>query len=464
MRISKLIAVFLILVVIPLFGIRCRKGVSQEVAQANRPVTLKWWRVFDDQNTVQPAIEAYRAIHPNVTIEYRKLRFEDYERELLNALAEDRGPDIVSIHNTWMRAYEPKLAPLPPSITLPYPEVTGGLKKEVVITLKTNPTLSTRGFKTSFVDAVINDALITSLDPKGQVREQIFGLPLAIDTLTLFANRDLLNLAGVPEVPKTWSEFQTVIKKLTKLDDKGNLIQSGAALGSSRNIERATDILSLLMMQNMAEMLDSSGSAAFQKVPRALEGRASAPGEEALVFYTDFANPQKEVYTWSPDFPSSLEAFVTGRTAFFFGYSYHLPLIRARAPRLNLEVAKVPQIEGNPEVNFANYWIEGVSRKSQNQDWAWDFIQFVANSQNVPNYLQATGKPAALRGLLAGQSEKEYIGIFASQALTARSWYKGANARAAEASFLDAIDSILSGAETRDVLLITAQRVNQTLR
>ena len=131
---------------------------------------------------------------------------------------------------------------------------------------------------------------------------------------------------------------------------------------------------------------------------------------------------------------------------------------------MNLAVSIVPQIEGNPEVNFANYWIETVSRKSVNQNWAWDFIQFAASAQNVGSYLEATGKPTALRALLTGQSEKEAVGIFASQILTAKSWYKGLDAQAAETALLEAIDRTLAGAEPREVLNVAAQRVNQTLR
>lgn len=464
MRLGKLLLLALVLVTLPLLGVRCRKGVSREVAQANQPVTLRWWRTFDDEATVRPIIEAYRAIHPNVTIEYRKIRFEDYERELVDALAEDRGPDIVSLHNTWMQRYQSKLTPLPPMITLPYSEIKGTLKKEVVVTLKTNPTFPVRALKTNFVDAVSADVLFSAPTSSGSSPEQIWGLPLALDTLALYVNRDLLNLAGIPEVPKTWSEFQGAVRRLTKLDPQGALVQSGAALGSARNVERATDILALIMMQNGAQMLTSSG-AAFAQIPPGFTDRPQAPGVEALVFYTDFANPQKEVYTWSATEPNALEAFVAGRTAMFFGYAYHASLIRARAPRLNLEIAPVPQIDaGNPEVNFANYWVEAVTRKSKNQNWAWDLVQFAVSPAQVTKYLGAAQKPAALRALLPTQQEDETVGVFAGQVLTAKSWYRGHDAQAAQEALLDAIDAALAGGEPREILNVAAGRVNQTLK
>lgn len=446
-----------------LTGLRCTRGPTAQEARAVFPVTLTWWRVFDDQEAVRPIIEAYRALHPNVTVQYRKLRFDEYEQALLNALAEDRGPDILSLHNSWVQAYLPKLVPLPSRLTIPFQELKGGLRKEVVVNLRTTPTLSPSDLRARFVDAVSGDVVVSARDERGQVSQQIVALPLALDTLALFSNRDLLNLAGVPQPPKTWNELQAATRRLTRLDREGKIAQSAVALGAARNVERASDILALLMMQNGAQMMDASG-AAFHKIPQALERRPLPPGEEALVFYTDFANPQKEVYTWSVEQNNSLEAFLAGKTAMVLGYSYHRALIEARAPRLNLEITPAPQIESNPEVNFANYWLEAVSKKSRNQDWAWDFLQFAASAERVQSYLKATGKPTALRALVLEQQNDPQSGVFAAQVLTAKSWYRGQGAPAAEEALNQAIEAVAEGGKPRDALRVAAQRVNQTLR
>ena len=102
-----------------------------------------------------------------------------------------------------------------------------------------------------------------------------------------------------------------------------------------------------------------------EQIPENLRFRRTNPAADAVRFYTDFADPGKEVYTWNKNMPNSLEAFILGKTAFFFGYAYHLPTIKSRAPKLNLSIVKLPQIAGNPEINFANYWLETVSRKNK---------------------------------------------------------------------------------------------------
>ena len=117
------LAGFLLIATLVLSGQGCGGGGATTVAA--KPVTLTYWRVLDNSDAFDQIIQAYRALHPNVTVNYRKLRLEEYERELVNALAEDRGPDIVSLHNTWIRSYQSKLLPAPASVKLPFREVQG---------------------------------------------------------------------------------------------------------------------------------------------------------------------------------------------------------------------------------------------------------------------------------------------------------------------------------------------------
>ncbi|MEK7516112.1 MAG: hypothetical protein AAB562_00785, partial [Patescibacteria group bacterium] len=147
------IAAVTILATLPLLGISC-KFVPQKAQEAVKPITLKYWRVFDDADTLAPVIANYRVAHPNISIEYRKLRSEEYERELIQAFAEDRGPDILSIHASSIRRFQPLLAPLPPQLTVGRIEIRGTLKKEAVPVVETKPSLTLRQLQTNFVDVV----------------------------------------------------------------------------------------------------------------------------------------------------------------------------------------------------------------------------------------------------------------------------------------------------------------------
>lgn len=453
---KKIISLSLLAVFILSTGFGC-KTVNKETEAAMQPITLTYWRVFDGPDAFQEILDKYKVIHPNITINYRKLRFEEYETELLNALAEDRGPDILSIHNTWLRKYQNKLVPMPVSITMAYPVEQGTVKKEIIPVLKTVKSLSLKELKDTFVDAVYNDVVLDD--------NQIYGLPLSVDTLALFYNRDLLNNAGITQAPQYWNkDFQQNVKKLTKQDPVKGITQSGIALGGSNNINRYSDILAVLMMQNGAVMMDGK-QVLFNTVPAATKETKYNPGMEALRFYIDFSNPGKEVYSWNDDLSNSMEMFIGGKLAMMFGYAYDLPTIKAQAPKLNFSVSKLPQIEGSPmEVGFANYWVESVAKKSKYPNEAWDFILFATKADQAKSYLASTNKPTALRSLVATQSEDNELGVFAAQVLTAKSWYHGKNAAAAETAIGEMINNARLGTDKiLEVINTGAAKVQQTV-
>ena len=457
---KKIITLGLLFVFLTTSGFGC-KITDKETKDAMKPITLTYWRVFDGEDAFEEIIANYKQLHPFVNIEYRKLRYDEYETELLNALAEDRGPDIFSIHNTWIRKYRTKITPMPESTTMAYPVTKGTVKKEVIPELRTTRSFTTREIKDNFVETVHKDVILED--------GKVYGLPLSVDTLALFYNKDLLNNAGISEVPAYWNrELLQAVKKMTKQDPKRGLIQSGIALGSSSNIERYSDILALLMLQNGATIINDSLQVKFHNVPDFAKNSGYNPGLEALRFYSDFANSAKESYAWNSELNNSLDMFISGNLAMMFGYSYQIPTIRAAAPKLNFSVAKFPQIEGNPptNINMANYWVETVSKKSKYQNEAWDFIQFIVKADQAKLYLTATKKPTALRSLVSSQIDDNDIGVFASQVLTARSWYRGNNVMRAEEAIKEMIDAILITTEVKkmqDIVNNAAAKIQQTV-
>jgi ABC-type glycerol-3-phosphate transport system substrate-binding protein len=236
-------------------------------------------------------------------------------------------------------------------------------------------------------------------------------------------------------------------------------------LGGAANIDRSSDILAALMMQNGAVMMDGD-TVTFNQVPAIFRERGYNPGMEAVRFYTDFANPSKEVYTWNNQMDNSLKRFTDGKLAIFFGYSYHQPLIQAQAPKLNFAVAKFPQIEGNPnEANVANYWVETVSAKSKHQNEAWDFIQFMTTKPDqVKKYLERTKHPTALRSLIPEQVSNDELKIFAEQLLLAKSWYRGRDFISAEKAMNQMVDGVIANPERlEEVVNQAASRIQQTV-
>ena len=385
---------------------------------APAPLTLEFWSVFDDSSVYQPLIAKYQQLYPNVTINYYKKDITSYEKDLLDALAAGRGPDIFSIQNTWLPKHKDKLAPAPASLITP------------------------ERFSEVFVDVASQDFIDGN---------SVYAFPLSVDSLALFYNKDLFNSAGLTGAPKTWVDFNSAVEKLTKRDAKNNILQAGAALGTAKNINRSTDILMALMLQGGAKMVsDDKIRAAFQESVSSSGGETFNPGKQALIFYTNFANPALKVYTWNALQHYSIDAFVEGQAATMLSYSYQVPMIRARSPHLNFGVAVLPQISSNSKkVTFANYWGQAVSQRSANQAAAWQFIAWLSSQANSREYLSATKKPTARRDLITEQAADAELSVFSQQALYASSWWEADNL-AIEGIFADMIESVVAGRSAMD--------------
>ena len=234
------------------------------------PATLQFWGTFDNPEFFSQIIRDYRRLRPNISIEYRQIPFPDYEKDLVSAFAAGNGPDIWLMNNSWMPKHLDKIQPLPEKIK--------GEK---------DPLLTFKRFQELFPDVATTDLT------RGQT---IYALPIYLDTMALYYNKDIFNTAGIPIPPRTWEAFVADVGILTKRDDKNNITQSAAAIGTARNINRSTDLLMLLMLQSGVRMTDKDNtSATFSKAVENLN-----VGELAVQFYTDFANVSKpDRYTWS---------------------------------------------------------------------------------------------------------------------------------------------------------------------
>ncbi len=354
--------------------------------------TIKIWKPFVDSEKMQDIITAYNKKHPNVTIEYTKKNIDNYESDLLNALAAGNGPDIFSINNSWLPQYMDKVVAAP----------------DKLFTLKE--------YKDTFVDVLSADFVKDN---------KIYGTAMWVDSLGLYYNKDLLGTAGIATPPKTWDELAQDSRRITQQDEDGYFSKSGVAIGLSSNVNRATDILYLMMLQAGAVPWSSDGRTAQFTKTISRDGKNYSPGVTATEFYTSFANPNSVNYTWNTDSDYSIDSFANGRSAFMYGYSYAREEINNKAPNLNYDTALAPQYKlGASNVNYANYFAEVVSKQSKVSDVAWDFLKFATGKDMLDKYYAKDKQPSSRRDLIELQASDEEIGVFATANLTAKSFYK----------------------------------------
>lgn len=454
MKLKYIISFSTLAILLLTAGFGC-KGLSAEQQQATKPVTLEYWTVFDDVDVLQKQIASYRGLRPYINVNIRQLRADELYPRLIEALAEDHGPDIISIQNRDLGKFLSKLSAMPGSV----PDTTviveqGKFSKTTTVNIQTVPMLTTAQVDSEYIKVVGDDVIKAG---------KIYGLPLSVDMMAVYYNKDLLDRSGVAQAPANWDDFQQAVKKITKYDKKtGKIVQSGAAFGTGDNVPGSDDLLFILYQQSNLNFVATNGQATFN------QGGAV---NQVMNFYTDYANPGRDTYAWSADQGEALDAFINGKVGFFFGYSYHYPIIKARAPQLDFRLLPLFQLNPDKPVNVANYWVQAVTAKSKYQNEAWGLINFLTHSKATKDYLEKTGRPTALRAYISDQKTKPELQPFVDQILITKNWYRGRDYAAAKKAIDDMIDQWLQPITDsgrieeiqENILNQGAAKVNQTL-
>jgi len=418
----------LLLAIFTLTGFGC-KGLSSEEQQAIKPSTLVIWTVYDDIDALNNLAIEYKKIRPYVSVRIRQLRYDELEERFLEALADDVAPDIVSLPVEEIAKYSKRLNPMPESIQVAEVYEKGDIKTETVVNQVVEYLPTKRQIADEFVATVIDDV---------EINGNVYGLPLSMDTLALYYNRDLLDRSGVAEAPGTWLEFSDAVRATTRVNTSEELIQSGVALGTASNISHAPDILAMLLMQNKLDVAHG-GTVDLAKGSSRLNN--DHPTIQALRFYTDFADKERQVYTWNEEQEEALESFVRGKSVFYFGFARDLETIERQARNFDIEILPVPQLAPSSPANIANYWTLTVPEKSPYKSLAWDFIRFATTERSIRNYVSQTKFPSPLRSHVKLFAADEDLAPFMTQMLFAKTWYSGNNKAVASQALADLIEN-----------------------
>lgn len=421
--------IFSILFTLALLSAGCGGGGS---LPQPKNVVLNFWDPFEDSESLQPLLQAYSQKHPNVQIVYSKKDITTYSQDLLEALAAGTGPDIFSINNSWLPQYKDKVVPASSNIFL------------------------YKDYKDAFVDVAVNDFTDS---------QKIYGVPLYVDSLGLYYNKEVLGTAGIATPPKTWAELSVDVQKIKRANRTGYFTLSGLAAGASANVNRAVDILYEFMLQKRAVPFSADGTQASFAQSVQKNGNNTNPGLEGLNFYTSFANPASPNYNWNARSDYSIDAFTNGRAAFLYSYSYTAATIKQKNPNLNFDVAPAPQPNlDDPAVNFANYWGEVVSKQNKNPDVAWSFLKFISSKDVLDKYYAKNKHPSSRKDLISLQISDPDIGVFANANLTAKSFYKPDQAKM-DNIFSKLIDNIiLNGLPPEEALSQAEQQAEAIAR
>ncbi|NTW76030.1 MAG: extracellular solute-binding protein [Candidatus Moranbacteria bacterium] len=458
---------FRVLLTIPVvFLALALSGCGKETAPQYK-VNLEIWGVYDDSDAYQGSINAFQEVARShvSSVSYRKKTPETYREDLLSAFAEGNGPDIFLIRSSWL--------PLFKNLIVPAPEYQ----------------FSEKEFRDAFVDVAANDLVIDG---------KTYGVPLSVDSLGLYYNKDLFNAAGITMPPATWEELVADAKLLNSVDYYGNIRQSAVSLGTAKNINRSTDVL--LAMANQYG-LRSRANGFVDEIDVSNE-----PMKNALSFYSGFSNIGSDRYSWNADQHYSIDSFYEGQTAMMINYSWQVDAVRKKNAKLNFGVAPLPQLSGATPSNYANYWVFVVAKDKKEPSTnmggvtfpagkyddiriheSWQFLHFLAfphpgmktilrnalssefltevalKEDPAKAYVGKTGQPSARRDIIEEQKKDPWLAPFATGNLLARGWRIG-EVENAEGILADAIDTVNRGESTVQQALSIATTQIQKLQ
>jgi len=275
----------------------------------------------------------------------------------------------------------------------------------------------------------------------------IIGLPLVVDPLVLYWNRDLFTNALVAEVPDNWVSFVDVIPRLRVLQEGRELKQSAIAFGEYNNVLHAKEILSALLLQTGVAMVYHDGAKGWTTDMGGRQGAADPV--LALKFFADFSNPRLDVYSWNKSFERSMEAFATNKAAMYAGFASERNALHEINPNLNYDIALWPQstVEGRTKLVYGRFYAIVVLKTRPNVQSAFTVALQLAGAQAAPAWERLTGLPTVRRDMLREVPTDPHSSVMVQSALLARTWLEPGSA-ATDDIFSEMVNSVTAGEQT----------------
>lgn len=214
-------------------------------------------------------------------------------------------------------------------------------------------------------------------------------IPVVNFAYPLFVNMDILEQAGVAEIPTTWSEFLAALELV-----KTNTDAAGFAVPLS------TEAPNGIQNQFMTWLWASGGS-------MLKDGKPNVEGNEDLAKVVDFVKEMKDKGYLADGAEAMKEQdmvnnFENGRLAFMVDGISHLTLIKEESPELNFDFAKMPVMdgyEGESGMDVANWGI-GIAENCEHKEEAIKFVEYLLSPE-------VNAKLAQLANAFPGNSTAE---------------------------------------------------------
>jgi len=385
----------------------------------------------EDEKNFEGIIPAFEQAN-NVKVNFLKKNVENYELESLNLLSTGKI-DVWGIPYTWLAKQKNKLAAAAASLS--------------------------ESYMTLYPESIAK---------QNSLEGQYYGAPLSLDALVLFKNPELISSArsksaltdkqseALSKSPDNWDIIGEQAKLITSKSGSSVTI-SGLALGSP-NIDAASDILTILMLQNGTQMTNQDNTQATFHTAVNKFGGANFPGARALEYFAKFGQKNSLYFAFSDSLGDNVRAFSEGKVAYLIDYAKKEAEIKRINPDLNYEILSLPQVkETQNPVNLLSYETLTVPQTSKNQTLAWKFIEFLLEQNNYDQYYNQSGNYPALSYMIQNAQ-----GVVEKSIAQSEYWYNP-DPTQVEEIFKEAITQATSGINPQTALESASLKVTELL-
>ncbi len=413
---------FGVFIIIGVFAFAFFRGDSGE------KVSVTVWGTVSQQVWNASFFETTLSKDKLIQISYVEKSPNTFQQQFVEALADGRGPDIVFLPHEDILRNSSRIFPIPYTA------------------------YSERDFKNVFIE-------------EGEIFLQgdgILALPMLVDPLVMYWNRDIFTNASLANPPAFWDEFYTLSQTLTQKDGAFNIVKSAVALGEYSNVANAKEILSTLIFQAGGAITSSDGNRFYSALLDNFN-LPVAPASAALTFYTEFSNPAKPFYSWNRSLPFSQNMFTSGDLAVYFGFASELKAINLKNPNLNFDVASLPQSRTNlRKTTFGKMHALAIVRNTSNVSGAYSAIVNLTTPEVSIIFSQNLQIPPARRDLLLQRPSDGFSQVFFDNALWSKAW-RDPDAVATGRIFKDLIETITGGRARFEQAITRAHQELQNL-
>jgi ABC-type glycerol-3-phosphate transport system substrate-binding protein len=383
-----LVVVFIGLIVTSLVFLSAYKKPQKNDGPVVGTVTI--WGVLPREAMAPTLDELIKSDETYARVSYRAIEAANFNDELVNALADGKGPDMILISHEQLAEMRRRIQPI------------------------SYESFPLRDIKNIYIDG----AQILTLS------DGLYAYPIAVDPLVMYWNRDLVTTDGFLEAPTTWEQMvNEYLPTLIRRNPDRSITRSVLAFGEYGNVKNGFGIISMLLMQAGTKgVVDENGRTYRIELNQSTDGSTQAL-RVVSDFYTRFSKPTNSLYSWNRSFSSDLDRFISGELVFYFGYASEGPEIERRNPNLNFDIAEVPQGDtATVRRTYGRFYGLAALRSSDNLAGASTMLLMLGGKDMTEKISKSAAMVPVFRTSVAGGSNDTYGRISYKSATIAYGW------------------------------------------